>query len=70
MNYDFLLCGYFNSNNQSKRVQEKLDFKQYRKVVFETRMDTKEPGILSLLINPRKSIKFNFSHTETLIWKD
>jgi ribosomal-protein-alanine N-acetyltransferase len=37
---------------------------------METRMGTVEPGVLNLLINPRKNITFNFSHPETLIWKD
>lgn len=67
---DFLTCGYYDFNNQSRRVQEKCGFKPYRKLNMETRMGTVEPGILNLLINPRKNITFNFSHPETLIWKD
>lgn len=67
---DFLTCGYFDFNNQSRRVQEKCGFKPYRKLNMETRMDTVEPGVLNLLINPRKNITFNFSHPETLLWKD
>lgn len=67
---DFLTCGYFDFNNQSRRVQEKCGFKPYRKLNMETRMGTVEPGVLNLLINPRKNITFNFSHPETLIWKD
>ena len=70
LNLDFLLCGYFDFNNQSKRVQEKCGFKPYRKLNFETRMGTVEPGVLSLLANPNKNIKFNFSHPETLINMD
>ena len=69
LNYDFLLCGYFDFNAQSKRVQEKCGFKPYRKLTFETRMGTKEPGVLSLLINPHKNIKLDFSHPETLLIK-
>lgn len=69
MNYDFLLCGYYDFNSQSKRVQEKCGFVPYRKLIFDTRMSTKEPGVLSLLKNPKKDIKFNFSHSETLIYK-
>lgn len=68
LNYDFLLCGYFNFNRQSKRVQEKCGFKPYRKLTFDTRMGTKEPGILSLLVNPNKNIELEFSHPETLIY--
>ena len=66
---DFLVCGYFLFNGQSKRVQEKCGFKPYRKVESETRMGTKEQTILNLLINPNKNITFNFSHPETLIYK-
>lgn len=67
---DFLTCGYYDFNNQSRRVQEKFGFKPYRKLNMETRMGTVEPGVLNLLINPRKNITFNFSHPETLLWKD
>ena len=70
LNLDFLLCGYFDFNNQSRRVQEKCGFKPYRKLNFETKMGTVEPGVLSLLINPSKDIKFDFSHPETLIYMD
>lgn len=70
LDYDFLLCGYYNFNEQSKRVQEKCGFKPYRALTMETRIKTKEQGTLNLLINPAKSIKFNFSHPETLIYED
>ena len=69
LDYDFLLCGRFDFNNQSGRVQEKCGFKPYRRINFDTKLGHQEPGILSLLVNPRKNIKFNFSHPETLIWK-
>ena len=67
LDYDFLLCGYFLFNKQSKRVQEKCGFVPYRKLVFDTNLGTHEPGILSLLVNPNKNIEFEFSHPETLI---
>jgi ribosomal-protein-alanine N-acetyltransferase len=67
---DFLTCGYYDFNNQSRRVQEKCGFKPYRKLNMETRMDTVEPGVLNLLVNPSKNIKFEFSHPETLIWQE
>ena len=70
LNYDFLLCGYYDFNAQSKRVQEKCGFKPYRKLKMETRMGTTEEGTLNLLINPQKNIKFNFSHPETLIYEE
>ena len=69
LNLDFLTCGYYDFNSQSKRVQEKCGFKPYRKLVMTTRMGTEEPGVLNLLINPNKNIKLNFSHPETLIYK-
>ena len=69
LNLDFLTCGYYDFNNQSKRVQEKCGFKPYRKLVMDTRLGTKESGVLNLLINPNKNISLVFSHPETLIYK-
>lgn len=69
LNLDFLTCGYYDFNNQSKRVQEKCAFKPYRKLVIETKLGTKEQSILNLLINPNKNIKLVFSHPETLIYE-
>lgn len=69
LNLDFLICGFYDFNKQSKRVQEKLGFKPYRKLTMTTRMGTVEPGQLNLLINPNKNITFNFSHPESLIVK-
>lgn len=69
LDYDFLLCGRFDFNVRSGRVQEKCGFKPYRRMVFDTKLDKKEPGILSLLVNPNKNITFEFSHPETLIYK-
>ena len=67
LNYDFLLCSHYDFNKQSARVQEKCGFIPYRKLLLDTRMGTQEPGIVRLLINPNKKIKFNYSHPETLI---
>ena len=69
LNLDFLICGYYDFNNQSKRVQEKCGFKPYRKLVMDTRLGTKEPGVLILHLNPNKNISLVFSHPETLIYK-
>ena len=44
LDYNFILCGYYDFNIQSKRVQEKCGFKPYRKVVYNTRLGTKEKG--------------------------
>lgn len=70
LNLDFLTCGYYNFNSQSKRVQEKCGFKPYRSLIMETRMNTKEKGTLNLLLNPKKNIKLIFSHPETLIYDE
>ena len=69
LNWDFLTCGYYDFNKQSKRVQEKCGFKPYRKLKMDTHMGTTEPGVLNLLINPAKNISFVFSHPETLIYQ-
>ena len=70
LDYDFLLSGHFDFNDRSSRVQEKCGFRPYRKLVFDTPMGIEQPGVLMLLINPHKKIKFNFFHPETLIWED
>ena len=70
LNLDFLTCGYYDFNAQSKKVQEKCGFKPYRKLVMSTNMQTQESGVLNLLTNPKKKIVFNFSHPETLIFQD
>ncbi len=67
LDYDFLLCGHYDRNIRSQRVQEKCGFVPYRKLVFSTKMGSEEPGVLRLLVNPKKNITFNFSHPETLI---
>ena len=36
---------------------------------MDTRMGTREPGTLNLLVNPAKAICFRFSHPETLVWE-
>jgi len=66
---DFLICGYFERNSQSKRAQEKLGFKPYRKLEFNTRRGVTEKGVINLLLNPKKDIKLVFSHPETLIYE-
>ena len=69
LDYDFLLCGYYDKNTRSKRVQEKCGFTPYRKLVFSNNLTDAEPGVLMLLSNPRKNIKYQFSHPETLLIK-
>lgn len=69
LDYDFLLCGYYNFNERSKRVQSKCGFRPYRSLTMKTQMGTKEQGTLMLLMNPNKNIKLEFSHKETLIFE-
>ena len=68
LSLDFLLCGYYCFNKRSQRVQEKLGFVPYRKLMMNTRMGTQEEGYLNLLINPHKQLELKFSHPETLIY--
>ena len=56
LSLDFLTCGYYDFNIQSKRVQEKCGFKPYRKLIMETRFGTQEPGVLNLLVNPNNPL--------------
>ena len=69
LDYDFLLCGYYNFNERSKRVQTKCGFIPYRSLTMTTQMGTKEQGTLMQLMNPNKNIKLDFSHRETLIFE-
>ena len=69
LDYDFLVSGHFDFNDRSRRVQEKCGFRPYRKVVFDTPMGLKHPGVIMLLLNPKKDLKLDFSHPETLIWE-
>ena len=48
---DFLLCGHFLSNNQSKRVQEKCGFKEIKQIRYETRYNTIEDCMLAIIEN-------------------
>ena len=66
-NLDFLLCGHYDFNNQSARVQQKVGFKPYRKLVMDTRYGTHESGRMNLLLNPKKKISLIYSHPETLL---
>lgn len=68
LDYDFLLCGRYDFNIASGRVQEKCGFEPYRKLVFDTHLGHTEPGILTLLLNPNHHYDIEFSHPETLIY--
>ncbi len=70
LDYDFLLCGHFDRNLRSGRVQEKCGFLPYRKLVYDTKLNTTETGVLTLQTNPRKEVVLKFSHPETLLIKN
>ena len=67
---DFITCGYYDFNLQSKRVQEKCGFKPYRKVKMKTKLGTTEPSVLNLIKNPNKNIRFVFSYPENLLYRE
>lgn len=54
LNYDFLLCGHFEKNGQSRRVVEKCGFSYLKNVPFETRYGTTEDTRMYCLYNPNK----------------
>lgn len=52
LQYDFLSCGYFLWNRQSRRVNEKLGFQFYKEIEFRTADGTTERTNLNVLYNP------------------
>ena len=54
LEFDWLTCGHFVWNDQSRRVVEKCGFQYIKEIVHETRFGTKEPTKLYILYNPRK----------------
>ena len=54
LKFDFLACGHFVKNQQSRRVVEKCGFCFYKEVQHETRFGTVEPTKLYLLYNPKE----------------
>ena len=56
LHYDFLTCGHFLRNSQSRRVIEKCGFRFLKEVPFETRMGTRETGRLYYLCNEVKNV--------------
>ena len=59
--YDFLVCGHFLTNEQSRRVQEKCAFVPYCKMKYETRMGTVEDVEMTIRLNPKSKITQRFS---------
>lgn len=54
LGFDWLTCGHFIRNNQSRRVVEKCGFQYVKDVIHATRFGTEEPTKLYVLYNPRK----------------
>ena len=49
VNLDFIVCGHFVENLQSMRVQEKCEFKHYKRVRYTTRYEEVKDSWISLL---------------------
>jgi len=54
LGFDWLTCGHFVWNHQSRRVVEKCGFRYVKDVVHMTRFATEEPTKLYVLYNPNK----------------
>ena len=54
LHFDWLTCGHFVWNDQSRRVVEKCGFCYVQDVVHQTRFGTEEPTKLYVLYNPHK----------------
>ena len=52
---DFIICGHFAWNSQSRRVVEKCGFQYIRTNKFETRYDTVETSVEYILYHPKRS---------------
>ena len=46
LNFDYVTCGHFTRNNQSRRVVEKCGFRFWEEVTLETRAGTMEPTLM------------------------
>lgn len=54
LGFDWLTCGHFVWNHQSRRVVEKCGFQYIQNIVHQTRFGTEEPTKLYVLYNPNK----------------
>ena len=57
LEFDWLTCGHFVWNDQSRRVVEKCGFRYVRDVIHQTRFGTEEPTKLYLLENTAKIVR-------------
>ena len=56
LDFDWLTCGHFLWNVQSRSVVEKCAFRYVKDIIHTTRFGTEEPTKLYILFNPRKEI--------------
>lgn len=54
LDFDWLTCGHFVWNDQSRRVVEKCGFRYVKDIVHTTRYETTEATKLYVLFNPHK----------------
>lgn len=57
LDFDWLTCGHFIRNNQSRRVVEKSGFRYIKDIIHHTRFGTEEPTKLYILENTGKIIR-------------
>ena len=57
LDFDWLTCGHFVRNHQSRRVVEKCGFRYIKDIVHHTRFGTEEPTKLYILENEGKIIQ-------------
>ena len=65
INLDFIICGHFARNGQSRRVIEKCGFRYLKTTKFETRYDTVENSVEYILYHPERR-ETKCSHTKEL----
>lgn len=53
LHLDFLCCGYFKENKQSKRVNEKMGFQYYKDHIYHTRYEEDKEAVLNILYNKK-----------------
>lgn len=64
LDFDWLTCGHFIRNNQSRRVVEKCGFRYIKDIVHHTRFGTEEPTKLYILENTGKIVSQMSAHID------
>ena len=54
LDFDWLTCGHFLWNDQSRRVVEKCGFQYVKDIIHTTRYETQEATKLYIIYNPKK----------------